>query len=285
MYPAVALVLVAVVLAWPVPRLMARQTTFRRAPGAALLVWQSVTLTAVVAAVAAAPAAALLHGRTAPGGGHPAAGWLAVAVSAGMLARLLVSGHRVGTRLRAVRRRHRDLVDLVGRPDGPRLRVLAHPTPTAYCLPGARSRVVLSRGALETLPPDELAAVLAHERSHLRARHDLVLEFFTVAHEAVPPGLRSPAALHEVRLLVEVLADRAAARSAGVLPTARALVTLAAGTAPEAAMAAAASASDARVRLELLGRTAERPVVLALAMDAFAAVVLLVPVALLFAAG
>ena len=45
----------------------------------------------------------------------------------------------------------------------------------------------------------ELAAVLAHERSHLRARHDLVLEAFTVLHRAFPRWVSSAAAHHEVR--------------------------------------------------------------------------------------
>ena len=78
--------------------------------------------------------------------------------------------------------------------------------------PGLRRRVVLTEGTLAALPPDELAAVMAHERAHLRARHDLVLEFFTVLHRAVPARLRAPAALREVHLLIEVLADRAARR-------------------------------------------------------------------------
>ena len=63
--------------------------------------------------------------------------------------------------------------------------------------------------------------MLAHERAHLRARHDLILEFFTVVHEAVPAFVRSDAALREVTLLIEVLADRAAVRATSVLATAR----------------------------------------------------------------
>jgi hypothetical protein len=109
---------------------------------------------------------------------------------------LLRSGHVVGTGLRERRRRHRDLVDLLGTPDAPAqpsralqrqdgLRVLDHPTPTAYCLPGQQQRIVLSAGVLDRLGPQEIGAVLAHERAHLGARHDLVLELFTVLHRAV----------------------------------------------------------------------------------------------------
>ena len=86
---------------------------------------------------------------------------VALAFSAAMLARLLWSGHRVGTRLRSERRRHRELVDALGtthdsaatsRWPGGEVRVLAHPTPTAYCLPGRRHRVVLTEGTLLALP-------------------------------------------------------------------------------------------------------------------------------------
>ena len=77
-----------------------------------------------------------------------------------------------------------------------------------------RSRVVLSRGALSALTDEELAAILSHERAHLRARHDLVLEAFTAVHTAFPRFVRSASALNAVRLLVELLADDAAVRSA-----------------------------------------------------------------------
>ena len=99
-----------------------------------------------------------------------------------------------------------------------------HPTPTAYCIPGRQSRVVLSQGVLDALPDDQLEAVVAHEDAHLRGRHDLLLEFFSVVHSSVPEPLRSPPALGEVRLLVEALADRAAVRRSGEVATARALI-------------------------------------------------------------
>lgn len=274
------LVGVAAVLAWPAPRLMADATWFRRAPRAALVVWQSVSLAAVLAALAAAPVAAVTLDR-----GNRATALLAAVVSGVILARLLVQGHVVGTRLRALRRVHRQIVDLVGDPRpmesaSEPVRVLAHPTPTAYCLPGVRRRVVLSQGILDALPPRELAAVIAHERAHLRARHDLVLEFFTVLHEAVPRPLRSEKALDEVRLLVEVLADRAAERAVGAVPLARALATLARGEAPPvAAIGAGTTGASTRSRLGLLAE-GDPPRGLSSGMYGFAASVLMTPVAL-----
>ena len=80
---------------------------------------------------------------------------------------------------------HRELVDIVAQHDQ-RMRILQHPTPTAYCIPGRQSRVVLSQGVLDALPADQLEAVVAHEEAHLRGRHDLLLEFFSVVHSSVP---------------------------------------------------------------------------------------------------
>ncbi len=278
---ALALPLLAVVLMWPLPRLLARRHAFRQAPLAALVVWQLVSLAGVLAALAAAPAAISLLST---GSGDPRRdlGILAVAavVSGLVLARLLRSGHVVGTRLRTLRRQHRDLVDLLGDRDetlGPTGRVLDHPTPTAYCLPGIRRRVVLSRGALEALASDELNAVLAHERAHLRGRHDLVLEFFTVLHEAAPRQVRSTAALGEVSLLVEALADRAAVHRSGAVPLGRALVTLAAARTPEAGLGA--GTASAKVRLDLIRRPA--PWWMPPVMYAFGAAVVASPVVLL----
>lgn len=283
-----ALAALAVALAWPVPRLMAGFTTFRRAPRSALVVWQATAVAAVLAALFTAPAAVPLimegEGRVLD---HLGLISLAGAISGLMLARLLISGHRIGTNLRAVRRKHRDLVDVLAVHGDTNVRVLEHPTPTAYCLPGSRRRVVLTQGTIDTLPGRELDAVLAHERAHLAARHDLVLEFFTVVHEAVPAFIRSDRALREVQLLIEVLADRAAVREVGALPTARAIVLMAGGPKPAGSMAIREAPSAARVRIGLLGgrRIAGLDVGIASGlMYVFAASLVAAPVALLLMA-
>ncbi|WP_377638934.1 M56 family metallopeptidase [Oryzobacter terrae] len=256
----------AVLLAWVAPGLLARRHRFRRTPRAALVAWQAVTVGGILAALAAAPAAVpLLVGGDTPLE-HP---WLVAAagvLSGAVLVRLLVTGHDVGMRLRRVRARHREIVDVVGAPDEAtgdvRVRVLQHPTPTAYCIPGRQSRVVLSQGVLDALPHDQLSAVVAHEHAHLRGRHDLLLEFFSVAHEAVPRPLHSDAALAEVSLLVEALADRAAVRRSGEVATARALVALAEGRTPDAALGAGTTAP---VRLRLLADGPAPPALTAVA--------------------
>jgi len=253
------LLVVAVLLTWPVPRLLPRLTALERVPGPALLLWQAVSLSAIFAAICLAPLAILQvvrDGRQIPA---PAANIpllvIGLLISGLIVARLLLQGHRIGRNLRATRREHAELVDLLGDPaaghrvPGGTVTVLAHPTPTAYCIPGRRRRVVLTDSTIRALPADELAGVLAHERAHLRLRHDLVLEFFTVLHTAVPRAIRSDHGMRQVRLLIELLADRAACRTVGPVPVARALVQLAGGSHPDAMLGAG---GPAQRRMELL---------------------------------
>ncbi|CAN7228033.1 M56 family metallopeptidase [Knoellia sp. LjRoot47] len=301
---ALLLALLALVLAGLAPRVMARLGGFRRAPRAALVAWQAVSLSAVLAALLAAPAAVpyldpgtpvwLACSSLDPCGASiwwaENRRWVVLGVAAALtllvLGRLLLSGHRIGTRLRAARARHRDLVDVLAEPGSARqadgIRVLDHATPTAYCLPGRRSRVVLTEGALAALPDDELDAVLAHERAHLRGRHDLLIEYFTVLHHSVPDPVRSPEALREVRLLVEALADRSAVRASGPVATARALLTLAHGQAPEAGLGAAGDGTTA-TRMRLLAEDA-LPVPTVVVMYVYAVAVVALPLALVWLA-
>ena len=184
--------------------------------------------------------------------------------------RLSMAVVQVAVSTRRRRSRHRMMVDLLGehRHELDRVRVLDVAAPLAYCLPGMRSRVVLSRGTLSTLTELELAAILRHERAHLRARHDLVLEAFIAAHTAFPRFVRSGHALNAVRLLVELLADDAAVRVAGPTPLARALVACACGPTPAGALAAGGPSTVIRVR-----RLSGPPNSLPLAVAAYCAAV------------
>lgn len=164
--------------------------------------------------------------------------------------RLVVAVVQVAISTRRRRAHHRMMVDLLGdrRRELAGVRVLNVAEPLAYCLPGVRSRVVLSKGTLAALTDPELAAILGHERAHLRARHDLVLEAFTAVHTAFPRFVRSGSALNAVRLLVELLADDVAVRTAGARPLARALVTCACHPTPTGALAAGGPSTVIRVR-------------------------------------
>lgn len=264
----------AVSLAGPTPAVTARTGRLRRTPRAAMLWWQGMALAAVLAALGAGLSLvtdnAWRQDLRLPG---LALAGVALALTCVVVGRLLLSGHRVGTSLRVSRRRLRDRLDLFARPHGG-VQVLEHDVPVAYCLPGLRgARVVVSAGALGQLEADEVTAVIAHERAHLRARHDLVLEAFSVLRRAFPRWVSSDAALSEVRLLVEVLADRAAARTVGAKPVVRALVALAHGPTPPEALGAGGEGLAERARL--LGDPRRYPVQATLVTGAALAVLVL----------
>ena len=286
---ALAFTLVALLLSGPVPAMLARATWPMRAPRASIVLWQAIALAAVLSAFSAG--IAIASRLFVPGwDGRPTAtitseiealGWplwvayvVVFAVTLVIGARLTYAVVQVAIATRRRRAHHRMVVDLVGKSKGNHLRILDVAQPLAYCLPGVRSRVVVSEGALNALADNEIAAILSHERAHLRARHDLVLEMFTAVHAAFPRFVRSANALDAVRLLIELLADDAAVRAAGPTPLARALVACASGRTPSGALAAGGPTTVLRVR-----RLGGRPNSRALAATAYlaAAAVLVVP--------
>jgi len=286
---ALAFTTVALVLSGPVPAMLARATWPMRAPRAAIVLWQSIALAAVLSAFSAGIAVASWLFVPGPDGRPTATitsevaalGWplwtayvIVFAITLVIGARLTYAVVQVAIATRRRRAHHRMVVDLVGKSQGNHLRILNVAQPLAYCLPGVRSRVVVSEGALNALADNEMAAILTHERAHLRARHDLVLEMFTAVHAAFPRFVRSAHALHAVRLLIELLADDAAVRAAGPTPLARALVACASGHTPSGALAAGGPTTVLRVR-RLGGRPNSR--VLAATAYLAAAAVLVVP--------
>lgn len=264
-----------------------------------MVLWQAIAVAAVLSAFSAGIAIATRILMPGPDGRPTASivgaagrlGWplwtayiAAFALTVLVGVRLVVAVLRVAIGNRRRRAHHRMVVDLVGVGHGAALaqpcarardlRVLDVAEPLAYCLPGVRSRVVVSEGTLTTLNNDEVSAILTHERAHLRARHDLVLEAFTAVHAAFPRLVRSSNALGAVQLLVELLADDAAVRAAGRTPLARALVACAGGRAPSGALAAGGPSTVVRVR-RLSGRG--NSVMLSAAAYLAAAAVLVVP--------
>lgn len=296
-----SLALGTAVLIGPGPTWVVRWGFLRRVPRAAVVLWQA---GAVAALLSIFGVAWLLGGATLrSGGGAIGIAILGVAalLFAGLVAvRLVWALAGVIAATGARRRRHRDLVDLLaaplpadrtdllGRLAG--LRVLAEARPLAYCLPGLlRSRVVLSAGTLAVLSPQELTAVLAHERAHLRARHDLVLATFDAVHQAFPHAIRSDLPAQQARLLVEMLADDAAVRAAGRAPLARALVALSESVVPESALGVARGSTLIRIQRLAEPGSASTPgsaaaAGLAAAIYLLAAVLVAAPVVALLAA-
>jgi Zn-dependent protease with chaperone function len=286
----------------------------RRSPAAAILLWQALGLASGLAAVGtliglAMPASnvgvvrsVLQAGtllRTAnvfrpPGlfgaqGGMPTVIFAVrlTCLAAGLVLLASLCWVLVAASVAAVqaRRRQRALLTLLahGDPKVPGALVIDYPSAAAYCLPGLRSQIVVSVGTLELLGRGELAAVLAHERAHLRERHDLVLLPFTALRRAFPRSATCTDAHRAVALLVEMLADDRALRGRPTRELVSALVrfgTAGACPAPAGALAAAEGEVAARVS-RLLQPVRPLPTVVVLAICLASALLVAAPITLL----
>jgi hypothetical protein len=254
--PASVILLGAIAIACaPAAQLLAGAEWSRRCPIAAIALWQALGLcwglTAVGALAGFGLAGFTSHGDIAVGRWGPVAvlRLLSLAASGALLALLCwVLVAAIAAVLRA-RHRQRTLLGLLAHydPKVPGALVVDHPAAAAYCVPGLRSAIVISAGAIDLLDVDELAAVLAHERAHLRARHDLVLLPFTALLRAFGWSAAVWAANAEVALLVEMLADDRARRRRPARELAMALLRVGAsggGHAPIGALAATGTALD-----------------------------------------
>jgi Zn-dependent protease with chaperone function len=135
---------------------------------------------------------------------------------------------------------------------------LAAPQPMACCYGLLRPRIAITAGLVERLDDIELAAVLLHEREHLRRRDPLrylVLETLAAAAFMLPlaAALRERAAAR-----IEVAADRAALT---IVPRAALAGALLASVVPSQTPPGIAglTATEARIA-HLAGRTALPPI-------------------------
>ncbi|WP_229053703.1 M56 family metallopeptidase [Aeromicrobium sp. Leaf350] len=250
--------LIGIALSLPVPALLGRADWPYRSPAAGIVMWQSLALAAILATSGAGLSTALwLVSEDDPQPWRVALHVLLLLVGVLIWARFWWAVWTVWRRTGARRRRQRHLVDLLAEPEGdvsdrvgPALRVLQHESPVAYCLPDrTKSRVVVTSGAIEHLSADELRAVLEHERAHVSARHDLVLEGFEFLRAAYPRVLRTDAPLEQSRVMVELLADDAARRVAGDRALAGAIVALAGSQTPAGTLGVGSAATIRMARL------------------------------------
>jgi Zn-dependent protease with chaperone function len=160
------------------------------------------------------------------------------------------------THLRAVGRqasRHAQTARLVGHREPALGAVLVeHQEPVAYCVAGRYPTVILTTGALQALDPDQLDAVLAHERAHLAGHHHRLLAVARIGRHVLPFMPLMQEADAQVARLVELHADDAAARGRDPGPLATALVVLATAASPSPTLAAAATDTVQRIH-RLLG--------------------------------
>lgn len=106
------------------------------------------------------------------------------------------------------------------------LRALEIPSEGKDCFVAGvlRPTVFISRGALAQLDDAELTAALHHESVHVRSRDTLLFALLAFLRDLAPWG--QGAALEALRATREAAADRAAARAAGALNLAAALLAL-----------------------------------------------------------
>ena len=287
------LLAIALLLAWPVRARLVHARWTALAPRAAIVLWQAIGLAFGVAVLGAcfelacSPSDGVgLWARITDLVGALVANRPAHALTPGQLFGL-TAGLLIATPLftavapravRFVRARdhHRMLVDLVDDEwvGTTNVLVLEHPQAIAYSLAGMHSRVVVSSGAIEALSDDEILAVLAHERAHLHARHDLVLLPFRSLSSVLPASEVLAAVNRHVRGLIEMAADDCARRECEPGALARALCRLATTGVPSVALGASSDNMAVRVERVLSPRPSAKLVALGSGLSAIGVVAL-----------
>ena len=257
----------ALLVAWTAPRML--QCMLRRGvdPQVVLVAWFALVASTSLSLIASivlvlvpghGPAQRVVslvhHCWRALQGGSPlrveeAAGLLGVLLAVVTGARCLIGAVRFTQHRRALHRRHLDLLRILadGRDERYPTLWLDVPDPMAYSVAGRPSLVVASRGLRTHLPGDAVAAVLAHERAHLRGRHHMLVGLAEAVAGALPwlPLMRSSPGF--VRTAVELCADSVAARHHGRNAVRSALLGMAAGNVPRFALGMGGHCTELRL--------------------------------------
>lgn len=276
MNAAPALVGYSAAVGFVAPRLLLRSSWPHRAPALAAAVWHALAVSfsigvALSAFSLAMPAEHLHAGLVGllhtcgldVGTGQPdpdTADRLAVGVPAAIGIALVASFAFHAVRARRARSEHREAVDLVGRHSS-RLcaTVLPYDTPAAYCLPGRDPRIVISDAAVRHLTPEQLGAVLEHERAHIAGRHHLVLAAAEAFHSVFRWVPLARHAREQTALLLEMIADDRALRSHSDEVLATAMYEMASARTPKGALAAGGHSALIRLKRVLGPRKAPHP--------------------------
>jgi Zn-dependent protease with chaperone function len=254
---AVALGALAVALAWPVPIALSRAEWPSRSPATALALWQGIALggglsmIGALLAFGASPAGSLAGAAAGllpvfAAGPIPAGFGVvhlaALTLAVGLTVHLALNLGATAVRAERARRRQHRLIDLLASPatEATGARVLAHPVPVAYCVPGLRTATVITDGLVDLLDDEELRAVVGHERAHLDQFHHLVLLAFRAWNAALPWFPIANRAERSVGMLTEMLADDVPRRTVGADPLRTALLRV--GSSGQAAAYADAAA-------------------------------------------
>lgn len=272
---ALVLILGALLVAWAAPRLLEYRLHTGADPQTLLVTWIAVVGGTLLSLTAAASLvllpghgptrhvmtlvhhcwAAVSHGSVPRF--HEVAALLSVVLLAIAVMRCSGGVFRHAQQRRTLHRKHLDLVRILtggGTTPGSTL-WLDVPHPMAYSVAGRPALVVATEGLRRQLPRDAVAAVLEHERAHIRGRHHLMVaiaEGLAAALPWLPLMRRSP---HLVRTLVEVSADSVAARSHSPGAVRAALLGMSASSAPAHALGMAPDC----IALRLAALSSNRP--------------------------
>jgi Zn-dependent protease with chaperone function len=275
MRPALLVLSYAAAVAWVLPLPLRRLSGPGASPRLGLAAWLTAMASVLAcvmaalgllarAAIAGWPAFARSVCESVSAGTCPPAVYRSAAYELGLAATaflggivMILLGWRYGRCLRRARvrtRAHAQAARITGYPVEGRDAAFALDAtrPAVYCVPGRPPIIVLTTGALAVLDPEQLTAVLAHERAHLAGRHHLLLAV-TRALAAVAPVVPLFArGTGEVARLAEMRADDVAARRGGRRILLAALIAMGAGAAtvqaPAAWLAATGGYIATRVR-------------------------------------
>jgi Zn-dependent protease with chaperone function len=236
-----------VIVAVGAPVMLRRAGWNTRRPGLALGLWCSSYVSALLAAVASLGAALAigLSGRL-PDGAHAGVvttstvlmlSWVGL-VSVGALASLVMARTEPMT---ADHRRTAALMTLLVTSSAYRREAygrvavvfVENDLPAAVSLPGRQPRIVVTSRLDDELTAGQLRAVIEHERAHLVQHHGWIVQLARL-NVACLPALPAATQFHRAaRLMVELIADDAAARVCGSQDVVQALSAMAALTADE----------------------------------------------------
>jgi Zn-dependent protease with chaperone function len=259
----------ATALALAAPRVLSASWTTRH-PRAGLLSWHVVVGTVLASAVAAAllaahdawkPLAATILRADLGAESHPSLGaavlgheWNASLIVVFVLSvRVLMKAVR---RVRVIgdERVHiRSAISALGPSvlSGPYrdVTVIDLAEPTAFCVPGRLPMIVLSDSALTRLTPEQVHAVVAHERAHLEHRHAHAATWAAVLADSFPRWDLVQSYARSVPLLQEMHADDLAARATTNHVVTASLLALSQRTAPGALAMSGGNIAARAIRL------------------------------------
>jgi hypothetical protein len=279
-----------VILGALVPAILRRADWVLRAPRMAIWVWQALSAAWLVSLVmlgltfAQRPLERLAWPQDQPP--LTERELIVAAVGLGLAAAIIARMSYVVARelawARRQRRSHLLALSLAGQPaDGLGATVIEHGTPAVYSLPApdARNTIIVSTGALRLLSDRQLAAVVAHERGHLRHHDHLLIAIAGALQLAFP---RVPLLRHarlEIEILTEMAADDHARSEHSSDALADALLALATARTPDHALGVAGHSVSDRLR-RILASSAPLPRPARLATLTTSAVALTLPVGL-----